>query len=225
MHMRLQGSKIRAVRPGQGAPVPYVPAPKKDSVFPIKPAPPAVGFLYVVRSEHGLVKIGSTTRPAVALAKLCKKTPFRLDVEFLCFMRADCHTQVEKLAKAAIERHRVNAAWFDCEPELAISAIQIAAMDLDRRVITTTLQEMDESLRLAAGSMAVSRFGKMHLSKEQQDKAIAAGLVGVGAGLLGGILRWTMPDFHPLCLLGSCVLVGTMLAYVLSNRRKPIPPL
>lgn len=224
MNLRIEGSKIRRVRPGQGSPYEGASAQKKkSSLFPKRIAAPSVGFIYVVRSEHGLIKIGSTTKPAVALAKLSKDTPFRLEVEFLCFLRADCYIQVEKLALAAMEPHRVNASWFGCDPETAAAEILASAKNHDARAFTTSLVEMEESLRQAAGSMAATRPGQMLLLKKSHWKVTVAALIGVGAGLLALAARWASPNIHPLCSTGSCVLLGMALAFIVSRRQMTLP--
>ena len=142
MYLRFEGSKIRAVRPGEVEAVAAAPRAKKDSLVPDLAIPATIGFILVIRSEQGLLKLEATSNPAAAFARMCKRASFRLEVAFLCFIRADAYRQVEAAARTALERHRVNSGWVDCAPEVAVAAVRAAAKSLDRKVVQTSLEEV-----------------------------------------------------------------------------------
>ena len=224
MHLRLEGSKIRAVRPGQDSPTAQT-VRKRESLFPQRSVPADVGFIYVVRSEHGLVSVGSTTKPAIAIARLLKKTPFGLEVSFLCFVSADACQEVEQMTLEAIAHHRANAGWFNCPAETVIEQIKAAAARLRKKVVPTTPETIQEDLRRASELRAVSRLGHMRLLREHHWKLIFAGLIGVATGIAGLTARWMTPKVSPFITVLPCIIIGMAITFVISRRHKSLPPL
>ena len=131
MRLRLNGPKIFGVRPTVSfGPEDFKTRMGKPGRSSEGPAPPSIGFIYVIRGEHGLIKVGSSTNPRARLAQLRTASPFPLEIDYLGFTRADLYVEVEKTAHAILADHRVNLEWFDCEPDLAVAAIHRAAYRL-----------------------------------------------------------------------------------------------
>jgi hypothetical protein len=121
-------------------------------------APRSVGFVYMLRSEHGLIKLGSCSDPLTSITQVRKAAPYRLHIDYLGFTRADLAVEVENAARAILQRHRTHAQWFDCEPEVAAAAIQTAAKRLGYGIIQTNLEGVEDVLRNPSW-VAVSRIG------------------------------------------------------------------
>jgi len=224
MHLRFEGSKIRAVRPSEAEVIRAPARAKTASLAPNLSVPPTVGFLLLIRSDQGLLKLEATSKPAAAFARICNRLSFRLEVAFLGFLRADAYRQVEAAARAALERHRVNVGWFDCTPDVAIAAIRAAARGLDRKLVETSLGEVDESLRRAAAWTVASRWGQLRYSQRYRQ-FFAAALNGVGTGLLGAVVMLLSPEVHPAVIIGSCLLFGLILALLIDHHQRSIPPI
>lgn len=161
MHLRLDGSKVRAFSPKDS----FIPrfvgnrAQTGRSGFLARwQASRSVGFVYILRSDHGLIMLGSCTDPLVAISQLRKAVPYRLHIDYLGFTRADLAGEVENAAKGILQRHRSHARGFDCEPEVAVAAIQAAAKRLGYGMIQTNLEGVEDVLRNPSW-VAVSRIG------------------------------------------------------------------
>jgi hypothetical protein len=103
-----------------------------------KPArrPPQEGsFVYVVRGEHGLAKIGVTTNPNARLATLRTASGFPIDFAFVGSAdSANSAFRIEREAHRVLDRHRVEGEWFDIPVELAIATVWAAAASLGERL-------------------------------------------------------------------------------------------
>lgn len=162
MRLRLNGPKIFGVRPTVSfGPEDFAKRSAKPSRFSQGVAPPTIGFIYVIRGEHGLIKVGSSTNPRARLAQLRTASPFPLEIDYLGFTRADIYVEVEKTAHAILENHRVNLEWFDCDPDIAVAAIHRAAYRLGDHVIPTDPDKI-EDLLWAASHQAMTGTDNPH---------------------------------------------------------------
>lgn len=151
MRLRLNGPKIFGVRPTVSfGPEDFKTRMGKPGRPSEGPAPPSIGFIYVIRGEHGLIKVGSSTNPRARLAQLRTASPFPLEIDYLGFTRSDLYVEVEKTAHAILADHRVNLEWFDCEPDLAVAAIHRAAYRLGEHVIATHPDNTEAVLEAAS---------------------------------------------------------------------------
>ena len=156
MRLRLSGPKIFGVRPTLSlGPEDFRTRIRQTGRFSEGSAPPSIGFVYVIRGEHGLIKVGSSTNPRARLAQLRTASPFPLEIDYLGFTRSDLYVEVEKTAHAILADHRVNLEWFDCEPDIAVAAIHRAAFRLGDHVIATN-PENSEALLKAAAHQAIA---------------------------------------------------------------------
>jgi hypothetical protein len=220
MRLRLNGSKIVAARAGETF-GPQDPATRTREAAGAsrKSGHRSVGFIYVIRGEHGLIKIGSTTDPVARLAELRNTSPFPLHVEYLCFMRADLYLKVEDAVQAALDRHRVNLVWFDCETRVAISAIRIAARRHGQGVIPTSIEGVEDAVQAAFLWPVLSRGGRLGRTslRRRYGKAVTIGLACAAMGLLGFVGSWMSPNLHPLVVVGASLVPGLILGLFLSR--------
>ena len=220
MHLRLDGSKVRTFS-------------QKDSFIPRYAghnartgssgflarwmAPRSVGFVYILRSEHRLIKLGSCTDPLTSITQLRKAAPYRLHIDYLGFTRADLAAEVENAAKAIMQRHRTHARWFDCEPEVAVAAIQTAAKRLGYGMIQTNLEGVEDVLRNPSW-VALSRIGLRRVRRSSWrglGKAMFTGALAMaGVGGLAFALTRMAPMLDLRTLMGPLLLVIMIVALV-----------
>jgi hypothetical protein len=184
-----------------------------------------VGFVYILRSEHGLIKLGSCTDPLVAISQLRKAAPYRLHIDYLGFTRADLAGEVENAAKGILQRHRDHARWFDCESEVAVAAIETAAKRLGYGLIQTNLGGVEDILRNPSW-VAMSRIGLRRgrlVSRGGFRNAIikSALALAVIGGLAFALTRMaSMLDLR--LLIGPLILVVMILAlFALRSGKTP----
>ena len=161
MHLRLDGSKVRTFSQKDSF-IPRYAGHKgsiRNSGFLARwMATRSVGFVYILRSEHGLIKLGSCMDPLTSITQLRKAAPYRLHIDYLGFTRTDLAAEVENAAKGILQRHSTDARWFDCEPEVAVAAIQTAAKRLGYGMIQTNLEGVEDVLRNPSW-VAMARIG------------------------------------------------------------------
>ena len=108
---------------------------KEDFMEKARRPPQEASFVYVIRGEHGLAKIGITTNPNARLAALRTASGFPLS---LAFAGATASTnsafRIEQEAHRVLDKHRVNGEWFDIPAEMAIATVWAAAASLGERM-------------------------------------------------------------------------------------------
>lgn len=186
MRLRLNGPKIFGVRPTVSlGPEDFGKRMGKPGRFSNGRPQPSIGFIYVIRGEHGLIKVGSSTNPRARLAQLRTASPFPLEIDYLGCTRSDLYVEVEKTAHSILEGHRVNLEWFDCEPDIAVAAIHRAAYRLGDHVISADPDKIEDLLR-AAGHPAITgpdnNAGSSWVDKIIMTLEIWAGRRGQGGG-------------------------------------------
>ena len=218
MHLRLDGSKVRAFSPKDSFIPRYVGnrgQTGRSGFLARWQASRSVGFVYILRSEHGLIKLGSCTDPLVAISQLRKAAPYRLHIDYLGFTRADLAGEVENAAKGILQRHRTQARWFDCEPKVAIAAIETASKRLGYGMIQTNLEGVEDVLRNPSW-VAISRIGLRRGRRVSWGgyrnvivkSALALAVIG---GLAFGLTHMaSMLDLR--VLMGPVILVVMILA-------------
>lgn len=221
MYLRLDGSKVRTFSPRDSFVPRYVGArarPGSTGFLARWMAPRSVGFVYMLRSEHGLIKLGSCTDPLTSITQLRKAAPYRLHIDYLGFTRADLAAEVENVAKTMLQRHSAHARWFDCEPEVAVAAIQTAAKRLGYGMIQTNLEGVEEVMRNPSW-VAISRIGLRRGRRGSWKgfgKAIVTGALAMaGIGALAFALMRMAPMLDLRVLTGPLLLVVMIVALVL----------
>lgn len=86
-------------------------------------APRSEGFIYFVRAENGLIKIGWAKNPKRRFSSLCSGSPVAL--ELLAFRPGSLDDEAARHARFAADR--VRGEWFRLSQELGIAVIESPA--------------------------------------------------------------------------------------------------
>lgn len=107
-------------------------------------------FVYVVRGDHNMVKIGVTTNPRARLAQLRTGSAFPIEYAFIGITPGTGY-DIEGAAHAVLDKYRCAGEWFDLPPEIAVSAVMGAAGKLGQPMRAIDLSTADHVLKIAAG--------------------------------------------------------------------------
>lgn len=129
-------------------------------------------FVYVVRGDHNMVKVGVTTNPRARLAQLRTGSAFPIEYAFIG-VTPGAGYDIEAAAHAILDRHRCNGEWFDLSPEMAVSAVMGAAARLGQPLQALDIATADAVLRAAAG-------GGVPAEPSPASRVIKRILVGLG---------------------------------------------
>ena len=217
MHLRIEGSKVRSFPPSEGfRPHHSGNRRRRQGFFSRWLATGTVAFVYVLRSEHGFIQLGSCADPLVTIAELRRKSPHRLYVDYLGFTRADLAEVVLQAAQAILDHQRVRAGWIDCAPDLAIAAVQSAALRLGYEIIPAKLDGVEHVLR--NGSWVASIRIGLRRQRQGNNKALVAGLALGAMGILGAVVARKASGVDPGVLLGPTILIGLVMGLVALTR-------
>jgi Meiotically Up-regulated Gene 113 (MUG113) protein len=121
-----------------------------------KPAEPMTGsFVYVIRGDHNMSKVGVTTNPAARLASLRTASAFPIGYSFIAVTPGTGY-DIEAGAHAMLASHRCNGEWFDVAPEIAVAAIAGAAHKLGQPILPVTAEIANRILQIAANGSGPS---------------------------------------------------------------------
>ena len=217
MHLRIDGSKIRSFPPSEGfRPKSSANRRRRQGFFSRWLAAGTVAFVYVLRSEHGFIQLGSCADPLVTIAELRRKTPYRLFGDYLGFTRADLAVDVLHAAQAILDHQRIRSGWIDCAPELAIAAVQSAARRLGYEMVPANLDGVEDVLR--RGSWVASIRIGLRRQRQGNNKALVAGSALGAMGILGAVIARKAPGVDPGVLIGPTILIGLVMALVALTR-------
>jgi len=214
MYLRLNGSKFNAISPDESNPTENVDrlSPKRG-FFARWMAARSVRFVYVISSEQGLVRLGSSSDPRAMLDRLCRAASYQLHMVYLGLTRADMAFEIEMAAQEALDQRRIQPAWFDCTPEQAVIAIQAAARDLGHGLIPTDLEAVNDVERKIP-LVALTRIG-LRPARRGPWKVVTAVLLAATL-LLAAIRVSPGLDLHPMVDLG--VLLAMTVSFILSRQ-------
>lgn len=94
-------------------------------------------LIYVIRHEHGFVKIGKSNEPRQRLKSLQTACPYDLEIFTAITAIGDWHV-IEQAIHDAYAEYRVGGEWFDL-PER-----EVVALDDVSRVKDTTVEQIAE---------------------------------------------------------------------------------
>lgn len=137
MRFRISGPRLGPFRTGFS----FRPFGSPRRGTPRRPAGPTGNFVYVVRGDSNLVKVGISTNPEARLANLQTGTGFRLALAYVA--SCDNAAAVERRTHDLLARHRCQGEWFDCEADVAVAAIHAASYQLG----ATTQEGFDPTAR------------------------------------------------------------------------------
>jgi hypothetical protein len=144
------GPRILGIRPGIsfGA-SDFMRRPKTTQA---NPAEPITGsFLYVIRGDHNMVKVGVTTNPNARIAQLRTASAFPINFSYIA-VTPGTGFDIEQGAHAMLASHRCNGEWFDVAPEMAVAAIAGAAHKLGQPILPVTAEVASQILQIAAAN-------------------------------------------------------------------------
>jgi hypothetical protein len=125
-----------------------------------RPAEPVTGsFVYVIRGDHNMTKIGITTNPTARIASLRTGSAFPIDYAFIGAVEGDNGPPIEAQAHQSLARHRCSGEWFDVPPETATLAVLGAASKLGQPIRQLTQEQADTVLRIAAAGSQIEASG------------------------------------------------------------------
>jgi hypothetical protein len=148
MRVFFSGPRIAGIRPGVSF------GPEDFRKLRAKPAagPIDASFVYVIRGDHNLTKIGVTTNPSARLASLRTASAFPIDYAYIGMMPDNTGYALEKATHLALDRFRCNGEWFDVAPQNAVATVCEAARRCGLPApIPMTKDQVDLTLRLASG--------------------------------------------------------------------------
>jgi hypothetical protein len=121
-----------------------------------KPAEPITGsFLYVIRGDHNMVKVGVSTNPNARIGQLRTASAFPIDFSYLA-VTPGTGFDIEAGAHTMLASHRCSGEWFDVQPEIAVAAIAGAAHKLGQPLLPVTADVAEQILRIAANGSGPS---------------------------------------------------------------------
>src|ERR1700704_1423978 len=126
MRFWISGPRILGIRPGISF---------RPDEFPRRPSPRRQlqgSFIYVVRGDHGLIKIGVSSNPSARLARLRTASAVPLTIAYVGALRCAGYT-VEAEAHRTLAGYRLEGEWFNCPVDMAVAAIGVAAYRLGSR--------------------------------------------------------------------------------------------
>ena len=109
-------------------------------------------FVYVIRGDHNMVKIGVSTNPRARLASLQTGSAFPVSFAFIGVTPGNGY-DIETEAHRILEKHQCNGEWLDCSSELAIAAVMGAASKIGQPIQILTLEQADMTIKIGTGSM------------------------------------------------------------------------
>jgi hypothetical protein len=166
-----------------------------------KPGEPMTGsFLYVIRGDHNMVKVGVTTNPSARLASLRTGSAFPIDYAYLAVSSGD-PAEIEAAAHTLLAKHRCNGEWFDVQPEMAVAAIAGAAHTLGHPLLPVTLDVSDQILQIASGTASAPKddgyaFGTLPGFIKWPLRIILGGFAGVVLALAMMLLSAIVQGYH-----------------------------
>lgn len=148
MRLMLFGPRIFGIRPG----VSFTPQELFGSFGGSRQKP--VGeqmtgsFVYVVRGDHNMTKIGVSTNPNARLAQLRTGSAFPIDFAFIGSTPGTGY-DIEQGAHSILDRHRCSGEWFDVPPEMAVAAVHASAHRINQPILQVSAQQVEQILRIA----------------------------------------------------------------------------
>jgi hypothetical protein len=129
------------------------------------PAEPMTGsFVYAIRGDHNMVKIGVSTNPNARLASLRTASAFPIDFSYIA-VTPGTGFDIEAGAHEMLKSHRCNGEWFDVQPEMAVAAIAGAAHKLGQPILPVTAEVANQILQIAANGSGPSSAGNARSDK------------------------------------------------------------
>jgi hypothetical protein len=174
----LSGPRILGIRPGISF--------RADELLR-KPPPRRQlqgSFIYVIRGDHGLLKIGISTNPSARLAQLRTASAVPLTIAYVGAIRCAGHA-VEAEAHRTLAGYRQNGEWFSCPTDMAVAAIGAAAYRLGEPIASGDPKLADETVRAVAAINSLEDFRAHGIIG-----SAALGIIKFVAGIVLSLVAW-----------------------------------
>jgi hypothetical protein len=133
MRLWFSGPRIFGLRTG----VSFGPEDLRRVLRATKAPASAIGgaFVYVIKGDHGRVKVGVSVDPKARLADLQTASPFKLSLEWVGAV-ASSGFAIEDEAHKILDARRCEGEWFECPVEAAAAAVTAAAYRRHEQILT-----------------------------------------------------------------------------------------
>jgi hypothetical protein len=149
MRLFFSGPRILGIRPGISFGAEDLFGGRRKRTQAAAAEPMTGSFVYVVRGDHNVVKIGVTRNPRARLASLRTASAFPIEYSYIAFTD-NCGPMIEGAAHTLLERYRINGEWYDVAPEMAVAALSAAAHNMGRPLLQVSLDNADQILKVVA---------------------------------------------------------------------------
>lgn len=207
MRFWFSGPRILGVRPG----VSFGPGDMKEPRASRPGAASPVGFVYVVDSGHGRVKVGMSADPRARLATLQTGSAYPLRLAYAAALPAHLMAPVEAGAHAALDNHRAGGEWFNVPPDMAVAALHAAGYRAGAILRPVEVGEIAPMLSSPAINAQATKAGPGLGSNI---------LLGLMLGAIWAVLVTIMPDASGFGLaigVGIGGLIFRMIGRVVSS--------
>ena len=179
------------------------------------------GYVYVIRGEHGAVKVGHSVDPPQRLGNLQTGSPFGLDIVHSVFIEKDAEA-VEASARQNLSRWLIRGEWFDVTPDVAIAAVYGAAARAGELGVPLGRQAVRRSAWPTRFGSVVLAFSPVWIFMAAGLPAIAAVLSVVALGalsvmLLRDKLGWVSWAGAIVAGIGASIVVGLVVGGLASR--------
>jgi hypothetical protein len=106
-------------------------------------------FIYVIRGDHGLLKIGISSNPTARLAQLRTASAVPLVIAYVSALRCNGYA-IEAEVHRTLAGYRQNGERFNCPVDMAVAAIGVAAYKLGEPIASGDPKLADEIVRTVA---------------------------------------------------------------------------
>jgi hypothetical protein len=109
------------------------------------------GFIYVIRDNHGFLKIGVSSNPNARVAQLRAGSAVPLTIVYAGALRCDGYA-IESAAHETLAKYRLEGEWFNCPADMAVAVIGAAAHRLGEPIASIEPARIEDVVRGVAMS-------------------------------------------------------------------------
>lgn len=210
MRFWFSGPRFMGIRPGVSfGPGDFRAKPGRASAGQTSTASaPEGSFVYVVRSDANVCKIGISTNPINRIAQLRTGSSFPLEFSFVG-VTPGTGAEIEREAHKMLHRHRLAGEWFDVSPEMATTAVMGAAAKLNHKLHPVAPSQIGQIIAIASGTEAMPGTSS---GLTPGARVVLKGLVWV-AMLVGALIANETFHIDGYLALGLALSVGMAVSF------------
>lgn len=138
--------------------------------------PDTSSFLYVLKGEHGRVKIGISADPYGRLAQLQTGSAHKLEFAWIGAPQGQA-MGIEHDAHVMLNKYQCNGEWFDITPDAAVGAVSAAAQRRGINILGCTPELVEQIRQVIATQDATAT--KPRIKRSHKIALWVVGIVGV----------------------------------------------